>query len=232
MSRKIERAVDVIAWGLVAMGAIELLRRVPSAEIADWLLGAGPAGPVAFGAAFIVGTMLLVPCGAMMLAAGATFGPWLGTITISLASTVAATLAFFVARGLARRRLSFVMSRNPGLASMDRFVAVAGWRFIALLRLSLVVPFGLSNYALGLSSVRFLPYLFTSWIAMLPACALYGWLGHLGARGLDAALGSEGWVLGAIAVGLGSSIALTVYARRIVGKPPQLVLRTRENDAL
>jgi uncharacterized membrane protein YdjX (TVP38/TMEM64 family) len=86
---------------------------------------------------------------------------------------------------------------------------------VALLRLSPVVPFSLSNYLYGVTPVRFLPYVVTSWAAMLPGTLLYVWLG---AAGRAAAGGrTEGrrpaeWVL--LGAGLVATALVTVLLTR------------------
>ena len=49
--------------------------------------------------------------------------------------------------------------------AIDRAIAKSGWKVVALLRLSPLVPFSLSNYLYGLTAVRLGPYLLASWIA-------------------------------------------------------------------
>ena len=43
-----------------------------------------------------------------------------------------------------------------------------GWKVVGLLRLSPLVPYSLSNYLYGLTSVTFGPYVLASWAGMLP----------------------------------------------------------------
>ena len=75
---------------------------------------------------------------------------------------------------------------------------------MALLRLSPLVPFSLSNYLYGLTSVRLGPYVATSWAAMLPATVLYVYLGAAGRTiGERAPRGPWEWVF------LGAGLAAT-----------------------
>jgi len=89
------------------------------------------------------------------------------------------------------------------------------------LRLSPLVPFSLSNYFYGLTAVKFLPYLVTSWIAMLPATFLYVSIGAAGKTLGEGRTRSPGeWAL--LGVGIAATVAVTVIltlvARRELSK--------------
>lgn len=180
-----------------------------------WIGERGALGPVLFGLVYVAATVLLAPCFLFGLAGGALFGPILGTITVSLASTTGAAAAFLIGRHLARRRVAGWVAGRPVLAAIDGAIGDGGGRLVALLRLSPLVPFNLLNYALGLSPVRFRPYLIATWLAMLPGNFLYVWLGHLAGTAI---LGNRRrttaeWV--ALAVGLAATIAATVVLARL-----------------
>ena len=85
---------------------------------------------------------------------------------------------------------------------------------MALLRLSPLVPFSLSNYLYGLTSVRFVPYLVTSWAAMLPATVLYVYLGAAGRTIGDGSPRSV-WEWVFLAAGLAATAAVTVILTRV-----------------
>jgi len=171
-------------------------------------------GPGVFAAAYAVATVLFIPGSALTLAAGAVFGLVRGTITVSIGSTTGAALAFLIARYFARRRIEALTRSNPRFAAIDRAIGEQGWKIVALLRLSPLVPFNLSNYFYGLTAIRFWPYVLASWLAMLPGTFMYVYLGYIGreaAAGSGAGLGQ--WVLRI--VGLLATVAVTVYVTRL-----------------
>src|SRR5262249_3259422 len=63
------------------------------------------------------------------------------------------------------------------------------FKIVLLLRLSPVFPFNVLNYALGLTRIKFWPYVLASWLGMLPGTVMYVYLGS--ALGSLAKLGSE-----------------------------------------
>jgi uncharacterized membrane protein YdjX (TVP38/TMEM64 family) len=212
-----------ISLATIVASVALILRRLPIgpalASLETSLAGLGPWGPVAFGIAYVAAVVALVPASPLTLAAGALFGVPVGTVTVSIASTTGAALAFLVARYLAREAVARRLRRSPRFAAIDRAIGEGGWKVVALLRLSPAVPFNLQNYLFGLTGVRFWPYVLTSWAAMLPGTLLYISLGHAGRAGLEAASGGARargpaeWAM--IAVGLLATLAVTVYVTRL-----------------
>ena len=154
--------------------------------------------PLGFVALYLLAPALLLPGGPITLAAGALFGPLLGTIYSLVGATGGATLAFILARYAAG---DWVERKTEGkMARLKSGVENEGWRFVAFVRLVPLFPFNLLNYALGLTKIPLRTYVITSFICMLPGAAGYAYLGY---AGREAILGAENWVAkGLIAVGV------------------------------
>ena len=146
----------------------------------SWVAGKGAWGPILYGAVYVVAALLLVPGLVLTLGAGVLFGVVRGSVIVTLAANTAAALAFLIARYLARAHVEALARRNAKFAAVDAAIRERGWKVVLLLRLSPVVPFSLSNYLYGLTSVGFVPYVAASFIGMLPATVLYVYLGAAG----------------------------------------------------
>ncbi len=202
----------------VAIGIFAAGRLLP---VGEWLsafqraiAGLGPAGGILYGLVYVAAALLFVPGIILTVGAGVAFGLLWGTVLVSIASTAAAAAAFLIARYAARARVEGLARRNPKFAAIDRAIAKNGWKVVALLRLSPVVPFSISNYLYGLTSVRFVPYLVASWAAMLPATFLYVYLGAAGASlGQGRERNPWEWVL--LAGGLAATAVVTVILARV-----------------
>jgi uncharacterized membrane protein YdjX (TVP38/TMEM64 family) len=233
MASRVRRHATIVRWVSLALSAVSVLlivRRLPIGPaiqaMEGWVTDLGIWGPVFFGLIYAAAVVLMVPGSALTLAAGAIFGPLVGTMTVSLASTTGAALAFLVARYLARDAVVRQAHRHPKFDAIDRAIGENGWKIIALLRLSPAFPFGIQNYLYGLTRIGFRSYVLTSWIAMLPGTVMYVYLGHVGRAGVEVASGGGRsrspfeWAL--IVVGLLATIAVTVYvadlAREAIGK--------------
>ena len=223
-------------WLLAAAAVVALFvagRLLPVEEwlkaFQTWVAGKGLAGAAAYAAVYVVSALLFVPGSVVTIGAGLLFGLVWGTVLVSIASTTAAALAFLIARYVARGRVQRLAERNQKFGAIDRAVAEQGWKVVALLRLSPLIPFSLSNYLYGLTRVPFAPYLLTSWIAMLPGTFLYVYLGAAGSaavsgRGPGGAWQTALWVAGLVAT-MAVTVLVTRAARRQLAKTPLAAAR-------
>jgi uncharacterized membrane protein YdjX (TVP38/TMEM64 family) len=222
----VNRNAALIKWASVAVIVLSVMlifRKLPVGPAIEalqgWIGRRGFWGPVVFGLIYIVAVVALAPGSALTLAAGALFGLGVGTITVSIASTTGAALAFLIARYLARDQVLRMVKKDPRFDAIDRAISESDWKIIALLRLSPAVPFNLQNYLYGLTGARFWPAMLTSWITMLPGTFLYVYLGHVSRAGLEAVSGGQRhrtpgeWAM--IVVGLLATVAVTVYVTRL-----------------
>lgn len=144
----------------------------------DWVRVLGPLGMVVYAFVYVLGTVLLIPGTALTLGSGFLFGVAWGTILVSLASVTGASLAFLIARTFGREWTRKRIERYPKFKLIDNAIGNSGFKLVLLMRLDPVfLPFAVLNYALGLTRVRFRDYVVASWIGMLPASALYVYLG-------------------------------------------------------
>lgn len=148
--------------------------RLPA--FAAWVQSLGPWGPAVYIGGYALAAVLFLPGSLLTMAAGVIFGLGWGTVYSFIGATLGASLSFLVGRTLARKAIEKKVAASPKFAAIDRAVAKEGGKFVALLRLSPVLPFNLLNYALGLTKVGFVPYLVAS-LAMLPGTLLYVYYG-------------------------------------------------------
>ena len=142
----------------------------------DVLLGYYDANPVAIAglyfAIYVSVTALSLPGAAIMtLAGGAIFGLVLGTILVSFASTIGATLAFFVSRYLLRDTIQKRFSER--LREINKGIEEEGSLYLFTLRLIPAVPFFVINVVMGLTPMRALTFFVVSQIGMLPGTLVF-----------------------------------------------------------
>ena len=151
---------------------------IDSAALEAWITQFGPWAPVVFICVYVLATLLFLPGLLLTLAAGALFGPYLGTICALVGATLGATLAFLAARYVLA---DWIAGRTPARAKrVIEGVEAEGWRFVAMTRLIPFIPFNALNYALGLTRIRLVSYVAASFIFMAPGAAAYAYLGHAG----------------------------------------------------
>ena len=121
---------------------------------------------------YIVVTALSLPGAAVMtLAGGGLFGLGVGTVAVSFASTIGATLACFVSRFLLRE---WVQSRfRDKLATINAGIEREGAFYLFSLRLVPVFPFFVINLVTGLTRMKLSTFFYVSQLGMLPGTLVY-----------------------------------------------------------
>jgi len=219
---RLRGAFPWIVAALIAAALIAFGRVVPFREWLDafgrWITSLGPIGLVLWAAAHALVSVLMLPAVLMTIGAGFFFGPVVGTLTALTGATAGAAAAFLIARSVGRGRVARAAERDARFAALDRAIGEKGWRIVFLLRLSALVPFVLSNYAYGLTAIRFWPYVAASAAGMVPLTFLYASLGVAARRlGLSAEADPPGgaWMAWVLAAGLVITVGVTVYVARL-----------------
>jgi uncharacterized membrane protein YdjX (TVP38/TMEM64 family) len=121
---------------------------------------------------YILITSLSLPGAAIMtLAGGALFGLWIGTLVVSFASTIGATLACFVSRFVLR---DWVQRKfRDKLKTVNEGVEREGALYLFTLRLIPVFPFWLINLVMGLTKMPLKTFYWVSQVGMLAGTVVY-----------------------------------------------------------
>ncbi len=171
-----------VAWqqGWLSLLTLENLK-AQQAALAGWVETNRWLALGGFFLMYVVVTAASIPGAVIMtLAAGALFG-WLGgTVLVSFASTIGATLAFLVARFLLREPLRAKFGER--LKKIDAGIAKDGAFYLFTLRLVPVFPFFVVNLLAGLTALRAWTFAWVSQIGMFPATVVFVFAGTQLAR--------------------------------------------------
>ena len=121
---------------------------------------------------YVLVTALSLPGAAIMtLAAGALFGLGVGTLLVSFASSIGATLAFLVSRYL----LQETVQKRFGdrLKAFNEGIEKDGAFYLFTLRLVPVFPFFLINLLMGLTNIRAITFYWVSQVGMFVGTLVY-----------------------------------------------------------
>ena len=125
-----------------------------------------------FFAAYVAVTALSLPGAAIMtLLAGALFGLWVGTLIVSFASSIGATLAMLVARYVLRDGIKARFGK--ALTDLDRGVEREGGFYLFTLRLVPLFPFFVINLLMGLTKMKVATFYWVSQLGMLAGTLVY-----------------------------------------------------------
>jgi pyruvate/2-oxoglutarate dehydrogenase complex dihydrolipoamide dehydrogenase (E3) component/uncharacterized membrane protein YdjX (TVP38/TMEM64 family) len=162
------------AWFIFDLGSFLSLDYFKTQQVAiDAWRTANPLTAVGiFAVIYIAVTALSLPGAAVMtLAGGAVFGLLWGSLIVSFASAIGATLAFLASRFLLR---DWVQARfGDRLKSINEGTGKEGGFYLFTLRLVPVFPFFIINLVMGLTPIRTWTFYWVSQIGMLAGTLVY-----------------------------------------------------------
>jgi pyruvate/2-oxoglutarate dehydrogenase complex dihydrolipoamide dehydrogenase (E3) component/uncharacterized membrane protein YdjX (TVP38/TMEM64 family) len=125
---------------------------------------------------YVLVTGLSLPGAAIMtLAGGAVFGLWWGTVLVSFASTLGATLAFLTSRFLLRDWVQHKFGDK--LKPINDGVAKEGAFYLFALRLVPAFPFFVINLVMGLTTIKTRTFYWVSQLGMLAGTIVFVYAG-------------------------------------------------------
>lgn len=119
--------------------------------------------------------VLALPGVTFAILAGLIFGPWIGTLLCSVATTIGAMAAFLAGRFFLQDSIKPVVMKNDYLKKwlFDEGKDKNALFVLMLTRLVPLFPYNLQNFAYGITDISFSTYSICSLLFMLPGTAMY-----------------------------------------------------------
>lgn len=199
--------------------------------LVDWGQQHPVLAPLVYVVFVVLATILFLPGSVAMMISGFLFGFLPGFLITAIALPIGAQGAFEFGRWIARPWVRKKVANNRRMHAIEAALQEQAFIIVVLTRLSLIIPFNLLNYAYGATSVKATTHWAATAVGMLPAIALYVYLGTL-ARDLgqilsgDAAPSDLGyWILAAgiaaivMATGIIHRTATRALERHLIEQP-------------
>jgi uncharacterized membrane protein YdjX (TVP38/TMEM64 family) len=154
--------ICIIATGI----GIYLLGGIDQAQLQAWLRRMGIWGPILYIILYTIGTILVLPSTPLNLSGGALFGVWWGTLWTSLAALVAAVAAFAFTRTVGQVYMARKLAGR--WEAIDAEMRQGGLFYMFAIRLLPIIPYGIVNFAAGLTSIRFRDYFVGTFLGTVP----------------------------------------------------------------
>ena len=175
--------ICILATGL----GVLLLGGIDQEQLQTWLQQMGIWAQITYILLYTVGTLLILPSTPFNLTGGAIFGAWWGTLWTTVAAIIAAITAFAFTRTVGRE---LIASKLAGRwEAIDAEMRLGGLFYMFAIRLLPIIPYGLVNFAAGLTSIRIRDYLIGTILGTVPGVLPFVMMGS----GLQAL--SEGNIL-------------------------------------
>lgn len=156
--------------------------------------------------------LVLFPVSLLMLFSGAYFGLWWGFAFNLLGFISGAILAFLTARHLARNTVASLLPSSAHRA-LEKLGA-SGWQTVAVLRTVGIIPGVLVNYALGITALPFVTYVWASLLFTMPNVFI---ITYAGVAGEDFVRNGElGKLLLAVSLVAVAALAAALLRKRFV----------------
>ena len=154
--------VCIVATGL----GVYFLGGIQGEQLTVWLQQMGMWTPIIYIALYTLGTLLILPSTPLNLAGGAIFGIWWGTLWTTIAAVVAAVVAFAFTRSIGRELIARKMAGR--WQAIDAEIRQGGLFYMFAIRLLPIIPYGLVNFAAGLTSISYRDYLIGTILGTVP----------------------------------------------------------------
>lgn len=150
------------------------VRDLTPQRVREFVLSFGVWAP----AAYLLGLgqpLIPLPVSIVIMAAGLLFGPVFGTLAALMGAITRACTQFLIARWLGREAVTRLLKGR--LAALNQRIGRDGFKAVLLIRTIPNVPFDLQNYSLGVSHIRFGPYVLGTFVGILVPIGAFVYLG-------------------------------------------------------
>lgn len=120
--------------------------------------------------------LIFLPSMGLTIVAGLLFGPYLGTLYVSIGGAASSVIGFYVARRLGRRRVARFIKGRTLLARADERMEREGFKTVLLLRI-FNLPWDMVSYSAGLSRIGFKDFFLASLIMLPPTSFIFTYFG-------------------------------------------------------
>jgi uncharacterized membrane protein YdjX (TVP38/TMEM64 family) len=151
---------------IATVAGIYLLGGIDRQQLQLWLQQMGLWAPIIYILVYAIATIFILPSTPLNLSGGAIFGWEWGTVWTSIAAVLAAVLSFGFSRTIGRK---FVEQKLAGKwQSLDREMEQGGFFYMFAIRLLPLIPYGMVNFAAGLTSIKFRDYFLGTLLGTVP----------------------------------------------------------------
>jgi uncharacterized membrane protein YdjX (TVP38/TMEM64 family) len=154
----------------------DLTSYIPPGRLQGILGKAGSLAPLLYMAIMALAVVIpFIPTLPLDIAAGAFFGPFLGTIYSAVGATAGAGVAFLLARYLGREFIERFLSGHVNFCTQcsDRILT----KVVAISRLLPFISFKVVSYGAGLTMMSLKAFSLATFIGMLPMTFAYNYYG-------------------------------------------------------
>ena len=174
--KTVSSGIFIVIGGILLSMTLTRILLNPLIEQISWFNNSGSFGIALFLLLYIILGILVIPASFHKYLSGIIFGFSLGVLIAWIGSMLAAIIPFLLAKRWLKPYAEKLLEKNPKLIGIEKAIVTDKWKTVALTRVSLVIPYGILNYAFGATDINLKDYLIGNTAMILPAI-MYAWWG-------------------------------------------------------
>ena len=169
-------AVSIVVVGIVITISLTQVLVNLFFDYLDWFNKNETFGIVIFMSLYIVFGIIALPASFHKYLAGVIYGFGPGIIIAWIGSMIGAIAPFFLGKKWMNPYARKTLENYPSLKGLEDEMTKQGVKVVALTRASLVIPYGVLNYAYGATKVKFKDFTIGNFAMIIPSI-MYAWCG-------------------------------------------------------
>ena len=176
MTTRMKTILGIVALGVLTLLPVFVFSGASAQNLQAIILRFGIFAPIVYIALFALLPVVFFPVAVLAVAGGLLFGLARGSVYTLIGAAINCALMFLLSRSFGRARIQSLVEEKVSPVWRQRLSLASGRKgflLLFVLRLIPAVPYGLINYAFGLSEMQFWPYLLASVIGIIPGTLVF-----------------------------------------------------------
>ena len=169
-------AVSIVVVGIVITISLTQVLVNLFVDYLNWFTENETFGVVIFISLYIVFGIIALPASFHKYLAGVIYGFGPGIIIAWIGSMIGAIAPFFLGKKWMNPYARKTLENYPSLKGLEDEMTKRGVKVVALTRASLVIPYGVLNYAYGATKLKFKDFIIGNFAMIIPSI-MYAWWG-------------------------------------------------------
>jgi len=169
-------AVSIVVVGIVITISLTQVLVNLFVDYLNWFTENETLGVVIFISLYIVFGIIALPASFHKYLAGVIYGFGPGIIIAWIGSMIGAIAPFFLGKKWMNPYARKTLENYPSLKGLEDEMTKQGVKVVALTRASLVIPYGVLNYAYGATKLKFKDFIIGNFAMIIPSI-MYAWWG-------------------------------------------------------
>ena len=169
-------AVSIVITGIALTISLTQVLMSLFLDYLAWFADNELYGMIIFILLYIIFGIIALPASFHKYLAGVIYGFGPGILIAYIGSMLGAIAPFLLGKKWMNPYARKALGKHPSLSGLEQEIVEQGTNVVALTRISLVIPYGVLNYAYGATEVKFRHYLMGN-LGMIVPSIMYAWWG-------------------------------------------------------